>query len=65
LIVPLFGAGCGVASIFIYEHMIIVSTSFFGAYIVVRGASVYIGHFPEEYTLARAIMNGQFKYVYQ
>ena len=44
--------------------MIIVSTAFFGAYIVVRGASVYIGHFPEEYTLARAIMNGQFKYVY-
>ena len=42
LVLALLVIGCGAASFFMYEHMIIVSTAFFGAYILVRGASIYI-----------------------
>jgi len=41
-----------VLSFFIYEHVLINMTSFGGAYMLVRGISLYAGGFPNEFTLA-------------
>lgn len=41
-----------------YNHAIILSTSLVGSYFFVRGFSLYIGGFPNEYTFLKQIENG-------
>lgn len=40
-----------VLSFFMFEHVLILGTSFGGAYMLVRGVSLYAGGFPNEFTL--------------
>lgn len=55
-------AGCGLAlgiiSCFVFVLAAIASTSLAGAYGIVRGASIFIGHFPNELTIIEEIKNG-------
>ena len=48
----------GVLSFFIYEHVLINMTSFAGAYMLVRGISLYAGGYPNEFTLAQQLKAG-------
>ncbi len=54
--------GCAIAaavlSFFLYEHVLILTTSFAGSYMLVRGISFYAGGFPNEFTLADQIKAG-------
>jgi hypothetical protein len=43
---------------FIYKHAFIIATALLGAYALVRGASVYIGGFPNEFTLYSELKYG-------
>lgn len=52
------GVACGVVSCFFYIIIAIASTSLIGSYAVVRGASAFIGHFPDEVTIIEQIKNG-------
>ena len=51
--------GCAVVaailSFFIYEHVLIIMTSFGGSYMLVRGVSLYAGGFPNEFTLVEQL----------
>jgi hypothetical protein len=47
-----------VLTIFIYDHVIICTTAFAGAYSFWRGISMYAGGFPNEFTLAEEIKEG-------
>lgn len=55
-------AGCGLAagviSCIIFVPAAIASTSLAGAYALVRGASIFIGHFPNEMTIIDEIKQG-------
>ena len=42
---------CGLLTIWLYDHMIIISTAIVGSYLFVRGISMYAGGFPGEVTL--------------
>jgi hypothetical protein len=42
---------CGVLSIFLYHHALIISTSIIGSYCFIRGISFYAGGFPNEFDL--------------
>ena len=46
------GIIAAVLSFFIFEHVLINMTAFAGAYMLVRGVSMYAGGFPNEFTLA-------------
>jgi hypothetical protein len=50
-------AGC-ILSFFAYNHVIIIGTSFTGSYLFIRGFSLYIGGFPNEFEIAKALSNG-------
>ena len=54
--------GCGIAaavlSFFFYEHVLINMTAFAGAYMLIRGISLYAGGFPNEFTLAEQLKAG-------
>ena len=41
----------GLLSLWLFDHMIIVSTSIVGSYLFIRGISLYAGHFPGEVSL--------------
>jgi len=41
-----------------YKLILIVSTAFLGSYLIVRGASLFIGGYPNEFTLISKIQNG-------
>lgn len=41
----------GVLSYFIFVYVAILGTSFLGAYSLIRGVSMFAGHFPNEFTL--------------
>lgn len=51
---------CGFISYKLSNHIIIVTTSVLGSYLIVRGASFYIGHFPSESVILYLIKNGEF-----
>ena len=51
---------CGYISYKLSKHIIIVTSSLIGAYAVVRGASLYIGHFPNESVIFDLIKNHEF-----
>lgn len=48
-----FAIVAAILSFFWYEHVLIIMTSFAGAYMFVRGISFYAGGFPNEFTLAK------------
>ena len=41
----------GLLTLWLYDHMIIISTSVVGSYLFIRGISLYGGHFPGEVSL--------------
>lgn len=41
-----------------YEQIIILSTSILGAYAIARGASFYLGHYYNEFTIAKLVQAG-------
>jgi len=50
---------CGILTIWLFEHMLIISTSIVGSYLFIRGISLYGGHFPGEVSLINEIkING-------
>lgn len=49
---------CAGLSFCIFEHLVIIATSFVGAYGLVRGISVYAGGYPNEFTIVQLIQNG-------
>ena len=50
----------GIISIKISKHIIIITTSFIGGYLTVRGASLYIGHFPPESVIIELISKKEY-----
>jgi hypothetical protein len=42
----------------VYNHVVILSTSFVGAYLFVRGISLWAGGYPNEYILMKEIKSG-------
>jgi len=49
--------GAGLAFVF-FEPVVITATAFSGSYMFVRGLSLWIGGFPNEFTLAEALKTG-------
>lgn len=49
------GVGCGIAGLFLRSYITIVSTSFCGAYMIVRPFGWFIGYFPNEFTLVKEL----------
>lgn len=45
------GLLCGFAGLFLFHHALIISTSVFGSYALMRGISFYAGGFPDEMEL--------------
>ncbi len=56
-----FAAIFAALSFFIFDHILIGSTSLIGAYALIRGISLYAGGYPNEFTLAELIKQGLFK----
>lgn len=53
-----FAIAAAVASFFLFEHVLIIGTSFAGSYMLVRGVSLYAGGYPNEFTLISQIEAG-------
>ena len=51
IVIVACGAACGILSCFLYVLVAILSTSLAGSYAFVRGISLFIGHFPNEFTV--------------
>jgi len=47
-----------IISFFVFEHACILATAFVGSYCVIRGISLYAGHYPNEFTLIDMIRAG-------
>jgi len=47
-----------VCAFFFFETVVISATAFSGSYLFVRGFSLYIGGYPNEFTLAEALKSG-------
>jgi hypothetical protein len=47
-----------ILTFFIFDHVIITMTAFFGAYSFWRGISLFAGGYPNEFTLAKEIQDG-------
>lgn len=47
-----------VLTFFIIGHVLVVSTSFIGAYLFVRGISLYAGGYPNEFELIKKVQSG-------
>lgn len=45
-------------SFYIYDHILIGSTSLIGSYAFIRGISLYAGGYPNEFTIAELIKQG-------
>lgn len=58
LIIVGCGLLLGVISCFLYVQAAILSTAFVGAYMAIRGVSIFLGHFPNEMTLIEQIKEG-------
>ena len=44
---------CALLTFVIYNHVIILTTAFMGAYLFWRGISMYLGGFPNEFDLIK------------
>ena len=53
-----FALIAGVAAFFLEKHMLINMTAFGGGYMLIRGISFYAGGYPNEFTLARQLKEG-------
>jgi len=60
IILVAFALIFGGLSFCLFDHMVILATSFAGSYAVMRGISFYAGHYPNEFTLYEMIKNGAF-----
>ena len=49
---------CGVLSLFLFDHAIIIATSVIGSYTFIRGISFYAGGYPDEFDLANNVAAG-------
>jgi hypothetical protein len=54
-----FGAVFGGVSFWKYKLILIFATAFIGSYMMTRGVSLYIGGYPNEFTLIHQAQNGQ------
>lgn len=50
----------GVLTIFLYDHIIINSTSLLGSFMVCYGIGLVAGHYPNPFTIVELVKNGQF-----
>jgi len=50
--------GCAIASYYFRRQVILVSTSYVGAYLCLKGLGILVGGFPNEFTLYQQIKNG-------
>lgn len=55
LLMLILGASGAFLSKWKWKFMCIISTSFLGAYLVIRGLSIFIGYYPDELTIAKKI----------
>lgn len=58
IILVVIGAGCGVAGLFLRSYVTILSSSFCGAYMIIRPFGWFVGSFPNEFTLVKEIKYG-------
>ena len=58
IIIAACGIALGIVSCFLFVLIAVLSTSFAGSYIAVRGASLFIGGFPNELTVIEQIKEG-------
>ena len=49
---------CGILSLFVFDHALIISTAIVGSYGFVRGISLYAGGYPNEFTIVQMLENG-------
>jgi len=54
----IIGVGCGVAGLFLRSYITILSTSFCGAYMLIRPFGWFVGSFPNEFTLVKELKYG-------
>jgi mannose/fructose/N-acetylgalactosamine-specific phosphotransferase system component IID len=52
---------CSMLALWLVKHVLIIATSICGAYAVIRGASLYIGHFPNESVIIDLIEHKEFE----
>ena len=48
----------GVLAVFLYDHIIIISTTLLGSFMFVYGIGLVAGHYPNPFTVAQMIKNG-------
>jgi hypothetical protein len=58
-----FAAVFALLSFFIYDHILIASTSLIGCYSLIRGISLYAGGYPNEFTLAELLKQGLYSQI--
>ena len=63
VIMGMFGCIFGMVSACIWRHIVIVGTSFLGAYLVIKCLSIYIGSYPNELSVPKMIAYQQIPYV--
>ncbi len=52
---------CALIALWLTKHMLVISTAFIGGYAIIRGASLYIGHFPDEKIVMHLIANEEWE----
>merc|ERR1712110_486749 len=58
-VVAVTGLTCAIMCIFLFDYAVIITSSIFGAYALVRGVSTYAGGFINEFELVMATNNGE------
>ena len=48
-------------AIWLFKHSLILATCLIGSYSIIRGASLYIGHFPDEKKVMNLIANKEWE----
>lgn len=51
---------CAVLTFKLFDHTLIVTTAFLGAFLMVRGVSCYAGHYYNEFTMIKLLQAGAF-----
>lgn len=54
----MIGLACGVCGLIFRSYVTILSTSFCGAYMIIRPFGWFVGHFPNEFTLVKKVKYG-------
>ena len=58
IFVILMGVVAGLLGFALFNHAIIIATAIVGSYLVIRGISLYAGHFPNEMVIIEQIKHG-------